>query len=140
MEFKRTEGLVGSAPRKWMDSKLPKCPFCKESVLWELAVERGQFWFEIPQKWFKAYHFRCPKCLSLLSIPANAVISMPLMYDGSIYGMFNLARQVKAKREEEPWDGKVLVQNTGNSAEFKHLVGTEVLLQELQDLARQTKK
>ena len=139
MDFKRTDGLIGAAPRKWIDINRPKCPFCKELVLWELAVEKGKFWFEVPQRMIIAYYFRCPKCVAIISIPVNAVMSIPLMYDGSLTGIFNLARQVKAKREEKPWDGKVLVQNTGNNTDLKHLVGTEILLSELLDLAKQTK-
>jgi hypothetical protein len=65
LKFNRRDGLMGSAPRKWIDKELPICPFCgKTPPGWEQAVEAkmGQ----------NRYHFHCPSCNGILSISAAA--------------------------------------------------------------------
>jgi hypothetical protein len=146
MDFKRPQGLVGKLPKEWVDKNLPKCPFCKESVLWELAIEKEEkssferVFGQIPQRWFKAYHFRYPKCRAVLSVPSNAVVDIPIAHDGSTFpGLVKLAKQIEYKRDEKLWDGKMHIESVGTSSSLQDALGTEIPLKTLQEWASKSK-
>lgn len=141
MDFKRREGFIGKIPREWIERNLPKCPFCKEPALWEFALEKREkdstferVFGQIPQKWYKAYHFRCPKCNAILEVPADAIMKMPIMSDGSLFpGILKLVKQYEYKKDEKPWDGNVLIESVGTISDLQNVAGTRVLLKTLQE-------
>jgi len=141
MEFKRYEGLFGSIPRKWIDSNLPKCPFCNKPSLWEFNLELREkettferVFGQIPQKWYKAYHFRCPNCHAIIAVLADAIKKMPVMYEGSIFpGIIKLGKQIEHKQHEKDWDGNVFIESVGNNSDKNDIIGKEILLKTLQE-------
>jgi hypothetical protein len=143
LEFKRPTGLIGSLPRKWIDERLPKCPFCKESTLWEHALEKKEkdstfehIFGQIPQKWYEVHHFRCPNCQAILAVPQKAIRKMPIIYDGSLFpGLVKLSKQIEYKKSEKDWDGTMLIESVGTVSERKDLVGQGIALTILQEWA-----
>jgi len=54
-----------SGPRKFIDRRLPRCPFCRSNEpQWECAIVTG---------WLNRANFRCHKCLGVLSIPMESL-------------------------------------------------------------------
>lgn len=114
MKFERPKGFVGSIPRNWIDKNLPKCPFCKTSPsLWEGAIE---------YKWIgiNRYHFRCPKCMAVISIPVAAIAGL------------TIGRLILEK--------KLRIESVGNHQKLQHLVGEEYSLEVLQEWARRIRE
>jgi hypothetical protein len=64
MKFERKTGFFGSRSQKWIDETLKICPFCKTTIpKWDV----GEAWTSI--------HFRCIKCLTIVSAPSAMVES-----------------------------------------------------------------
>ena len=67
LEFKRSNGLSDGGPRRFIDKRLPRCPFCRSpEPQWEYAEVKG---------WLNRANFRCQKCLGVLSVPLGAMIT-----------------------------------------------------------------
>ena len=104
MDFKRSTGFFDSTPRKWIDTNLPKCPGCKcAGPLWENALEL--------KFGLNRYHFRCPRCFLILSIPSASV-----MGSGGLPSML-LLKQIASK--------DFRVESTGNNPNCKIAIGNE---------------
>lgn len=113
MKFERTHGLWGSSPRNWIDSNLPRCPFCKTPSLWELG---GEMKFTS----YSRYHFRCPNCMAIISASAPRVSK-------EVFGLHSLLANKNLK-----------IESIGNNSSLQHLVGSEYPLEVLQEWARQS--
>jgi hypothetical protein len=60
LQFRRESG-----PRKFIEKKLPRCPFCRTSEPdWAYAEVAG---------WLKRANFRCGNCRGILSVPLEAM-------------------------------------------------------------------
>ena len=118
MKFERPKGFVGSIPRNWIDNNLSRCPFCKTPSLWEIAME-------MKLTSYTRYHFRCPNCLSIISIAMPAI-------DGTTIGL-GLTGLLMKKTVNKNFK----IGNVGNNANLQHLVGEEYSLEILQEWARQ---
>ncbi|MEM3617284.1 MAG: hypothetical protein QXJ31_05160 [Candidatus Bathyarchaeia archaeon] len=118
MKFERPKGFIGSLPRNWIDKNLPKCPFCKLPSLWEIATE-----FKLG---LNRYHFRCPNCLAILSIPVAAI-------EGATTGL-GLTGWLLGKTASK----NLRIESVGKNENLQHLVGSEFTLQTLQEWAKQT--
>jgi hypothetical protein len=71
LKFKRLQFSMVSRPRDWIDTQLPKCPFCKQlAPPWEVAGVDKFGW--------NRYYFRCPICMSIISIIVEAITADPL--------------------------------------------------------------
>lgn len=114
MKFERPTGFVGNKPRNWIDNNLPRCPFCKMPSLWKVAME-----FKFTG--YNRYHFRCPNCLAVISIPVPRVAGGILIF-----------HHLLASKE-------IKIESVGNNPNLEHLVGAEYSLEILQEWARQVK-
>lgn len=79
MQFDRPKGFMGGKPRDWIDNKLPNCPFCKLPSLWEYGME-------LKFMGYSRYHFRCPNCLAIISVPVPTVAGGLLIIHSLIAG------------------------------------------------------
>lgn len=122
MNFERPKGLIGSVPRNWIDTNLSRCPFCKMPSLWELGEQ-----FKLSFMSISRFHFRCPNCLSIVSIE-EAVINPPVAL--SFTDML-INRKLTNK--------KLKVESVGKNQNMQQLVGQEYPLNVLQEWARQLK-
>lgn len=113
MKFNRPKGFIGSKPRNWIDNRLPRCPFCKTPSLWEFGMEMK---FAIA---YNRYHFRCPNCLAILSVPTPIVI-------GRISGLHSVIASKNLK-----------IESIGSNSNLQHLEGAEYPLNILQEWARE---
>jgi len=118
MEFKRPTGFAGSTPRNWIDNNLPRCPFCKTPSLWEMGME-----YKFTS--YNRYHFRCPNCMSVISIAVPAVDKTTVGL-----GLTGLLMKKTAKKEFK-------IEEIGNNENMDHLIGAEYSLEVLQEWARQ---
>jgi hypothetical protein len=67
LQFSPSSGLHDSGPRRFIEKRLPRCPFCRtEEPQWEYAAVTG---------WLNRANFRCQKCLGVLSVPLESVTS-----------------------------------------------------------------
>jgi len=67
LQFTPSSGLQDSGPRKFIDKRLPRCPFCRtKEPQWEYATVTG---------WLNRANFRCQKCLGVLSVPSESLAS-----------------------------------------------------------------
>jgi hypothetical protein len=114
LRFERPKGFVGSAPRNWIDKNLARCPLCKTPSLWEVGME-------MKFTSYNRYHFRCPNCLAIISIPVPATTG--------IFGLHSLIASKNLK-----------IESVGNNQELQHLTGAEYPLEILQEWARQVKE
>lgn len=64
MKFERHTGFRGSIPRNWIDKTFPRCPLCNVETPWEWHMDFG---------FNQRYHFRCPKCEAVFSVPVGMV-------------------------------------------------------------------
>lgn len=108
MDFKRPTGFLNSKPRNWIDKTLPACPLCKSHALWEVATEA--------KLGLNRYHFRCPNCLTVLSIQVGAVVA--LIWAGS--------RNFR-------------IEDVGSNSGMNSIVGKEYSVETLQGWANQPK-
>lgn len=103
---------MGSAPRKWIDKELPACPFCgKAPPGWEQAMEA--------KMGRNRYHFHCPSCHGILSIPAVAATG-----GGTPMGLLFRSRMPKM----------FTIESIGSSASTLE-VGTEIAPDDLRKVA-----
>ena len=67
LQFTPSSSLQDSGPRKFIDKRLPRCPFCRtKEPQWEYATVTG---------WLNRANFRCQKCLGVLSVPSESLAS-----------------------------------------------------------------
>jgi hypothetical protein len=67
LQFTPSSSLHDSGPRKFIDKRLPRCPFCRtKEPQWEYATVAG---------WLNRANFRCQKCLGVLSVPLESMTS-----------------------------------------------------------------
>ena len=117
MKFERPTGFEGSIPINWIDGNLPRCPFCKLSSLWEFAEEFKATHISFIGTFIrkKHYFFRCPNCLSVISVSELAVTK-----GGFLYRLANKS---------------IRIESVGNNEKLKHLVGEKYPLATLQEWA-----
>jgi len=119
VKFERPAGSVESIPRDWIDSNLPRCPFCKLSSLWESAEESKAYDFSVGISGFitrKRCFFRCPNCLSIISASQPAVTKSGFLYWLTSKG--------------------IRIESVGNNEKLKHLIGKKHPLATLQEWAK----
>jgi hypothetical protein len=67
LNFTSSGGPQDNGARKFIDKRLPRCPFCRtKEPKWEYAAVTG---------WLNRANFRCQKCLGVLSVPSESVTS-----------------------------------------------------------------
>ncbi|MDW5562888.1 MAG: hypothetical protein SA339_06635 [Methanomassiliicoccus sp.] len=67
MEFKRDAATSTDKATEWIDANLPSCPLCGTSrTPWEHAIQ-------FDPSGATRYHYRCPHCHGVFSIPMNNV-------------------------------------------------------------------
>ena len=90
--------------KNWMHKKLAICPFCKKPSQWEVRLE---------YKLINRYLFRCPNCLSVISIPVTVVSGFTLFQDKSF-----------------------TVERVGSNCKFQDLVGTKQTPEKLLEMTK----
>ena len=111
MDFQRPTGIFGGTAKRWIDKNLPRCPLCKSEPLWEVGFEGFAF---------NRMHFRCPKCLGIISVPPGGV-EIPWTFTGAT--LKELALET------------IRVESIGNNKALDYLVGKVFRLTTLQDWA-----
>ena len=67
LQFASSSSLQDSGPRKFIEKRLPRCPFCRsKDPDWEYAEVTG---------WLKRANFRCKKCQGIVSAPLDSITS-----------------------------------------------------------------
>ena len=123
MEFKRMEGLVGSAPQSFIDRSVPRCPLCGTSNPHWAISQKLQMKME-----GNLYLFQCEQCKGILSSSTPDVIG----FNSTVLTTTGLLKKLSGKKCSVIY---MRIYDIGNNTNLDDCIGKEFSLQELNELA-----
>lgn len=133
MSFERFEGFQGSAPQKFVDTNIPKCPFCgTDNPHWGIQAIKGEFWTLNAEANANKLQCRCEQCHGIMQMPMTDVAGVGR---SSLLSWQGLQKKQQGKNVNAVY---VTLIEAGNVNMHGLSVDKEYTLDEVNSIAQQT--
>ena len=123
MAFKRMEGFAGSVPQRFIDTRVPVCPFCGSRMPhWSLDMKM-QMKME-----GNLYLFQCEQCNGVLASPVPDVTG----YNNTVITTTGLLKKLSGKKNGVIY---MRIYTPGRNGEMAEYAGREFTLEEINQIA-----